>query len=63
MKFATKKRRGRKAARKKTARRKSAVRKNPPLRKVGRKGTGWIDARRVKIVRKGKKTTVLVEKR
>jgi hypothetical protein len=62
MKFATKKRK----ARRKTARRprrKAGVRKNPPLRQVGRKGTGWIDARRVKIVRKGKKTTVLVEKR
>lgn len=34
----------------------------PKLRSVGRTGTGWISARRVKIVRRGRRTEVLVEK-
>ena len=55
-------------AKKRTRKRKPAARKakkNPgiPMRKVGRTGTGWIDARRVKIVRRGRKTEVLVQKR
>lgn len=32
------------------------------LRRVGSGGTGWISARRVKIVRRGRRTEVLVEK-
>jgi hypothetical protein len=55
--MATKRKKSRKAAK-----RRKPVKGNPPLRKVGAHGTGWIDARRVKIVRRGKKTTVLVEK-
>lgn len=38
-------------------------RMNPPKLKRLTKSTGWMNARRVKIVRKGRGMTVLVEKR
>ena len=53
-----------KAAKKKNTARIPAARKNPPkLRRVGSAGTGWMAAKRVKIVKvRGKPAQVLIEK-
>ena len=38
------------------------ARKNPSLRKLGPKGTGWIRTRRVKIIRNRGEVQILVER-
>lgn len=46
-----------------TKRKRTATKANPPKLKRLTKSTGWMNARRVRIVRKGRGVTVLVEKR